>query len=343
MTRPTYLTLKVLMIATALTLAAYGLSLMATQKPAGAAFPGENGRIAFAGAGDSFAENPELNLEIFTIRPDGTDRRMLASTTRKSIVSGEPAWSPSGARIAFFSNRGINTHGRDFDIFTMTARGTGVTRLTDNSANETQPAWSPDGSKIVFVRSKERGSDIYVMNADGTNDTRLTNDTGFNTQPAWSPDGSQIAFTRAESISDFSSVYVMNADGTNPQDIGSGLPFSGSPAWSPNGSKIAFVSICPTVNSGVCIYKMNPDGTGKRPLTTHEPQPDPLNDDEPAWSPNGSKIAFSRVGSGLGGWEVFKMDADGSAQIRLTHNSEAPWGSGNAPEPDWGPRPATSG
>jgi dipeptidyl aminopeptidase/acylaminoacyl peptidase len=181
MTRPTYLTLKVLAIATALALAACMLANMATHKPAEAAFPGENGRIAFT-------ENPfgdSKDDEIYTILPDGSDRRQLTSTTDGA---SNPAWSADGTKIAFNC-----VHGFTFEICTMNADGSGLRQLTPTDGLDgSQPVWSPDGTKIAFLTNR----DIYVMNADGSGVSRLTNDAYIEFAPAWSPDGTKIAFER---------------------------------------------------------------------------------------------------------------------------------------------------
>jgi tricorn protease-like protein len=58
------------------------------------------------------------------------------------------------------------------------------------------------------------------------------------------------------------------------------------------------------------IYVMNADGTGQTRLTN-----DAASDFLPAWSPDGSKIAFNK------GFDIFVMNADGSAQTRLTSSA----------------------
>jgi Tol biopolymer transport system component len=62
------------------------------------------------------------------------------------------------------------------------------------------------------------------------------------------------------------------------------------------------------------IYSMNADGSGLTRLTN-----DPGPDLHPTWSPDGSKIAFSRLLEGAN-FEIFVMDADGTDQTNLTDN-----------------------
>ena len=230
-----------------------------------------------------------------------------------ATATGTPT-AASADRIAFSSHRDGNR-----EIYVMNADGSGVTRLTNNSAEDGSPAWSPDGRRIAFYSLRDGNYEIYVMNADGSGVTRLTNNSADDVTPAWSPDGRRIAFT---SLRDGNyEIYVMNADGSGQSRLTSNSAAAVYPAWSPDGRRIAFYSLR---DGNYEIYVMNADGSSVTRLTNNS-----AGDFNPDWSPDGNRIAFDS--SRDGNREIYVMNADGSGVTRLTNNSVVDY------DPAWSP------
>jgi TolB protein len=297
--------LKVTLVAAAAMLAACLLALVGIEKPAGAAFPGQNGKIAFMSTRD-------FNPEIYTMDADGSNQINL---TNNPASDQQPAWSPDGSQIAFTSSRDGNS-----EIYVMDADGSNVVRLTNNPAVDIEPAWSPDSSQIAFTSIRDGDFEIYVMDADGSNVVRLTNNPDTDAAPEWSPDSSQIAFISIRD-GDFE-IYVMDADGSNQINLTNNPAFDGAPEWSPDSSQIAFDS---DRDGNSEIYVMDADGSNVVRLTNN-----PAHDQQPAWSPDDSKIAFASGRDGDIFLEIYTMNTDGSDVARLTNSPrfdlDADWG-----------------
>ena len=121
------------------------------------------------------------------VRPDGSGTHVVEPEVWVEYAD----WSPDGKRVVF-----MGTSGRQYDIFTMNADGTGVTRLTDNPADDGWPVWSPDGRTIAFSSQRgltDEGQRLYLMDADGSDERQVPIDR-FAQFPAWSPDGRYLLF-----------------------------------------------------------------------------------------------------------------------------------------------------
>ena len=262
-----------------------------------------NGEIAFT------EENQEGNADVFSVKPDGTALTNLSNTP--AAYNDLPVWSPDGSKIAFESSRDdpVNYF---FQIYVMTAAGSGQTRLTNNPGDNFNPVWSPDGSKIAFMNFDNGNTEIFVMNSDGTGQQNLTNNAAYDFIAAWSPDSSRIAF---ESDRDGNiEIYEMNADGSNQVNLSNDFGTDRSPSWSPDGNRIVFTT---SRDGNSEVYVMNADGGGQVRLTNNSAQ-----DRNPIWSPTGAMIVFSQ--SDAGGTRLRTMNTDGSGQVDLTDPSHSP-------------------
>src|SRR6266566_2390624 len=217
----------------------------------------------------AFHSNRSGNYEIYVMARGGAP---LQELTHTKANSGQPSWSPDGAKLAFMSDRDGNR-----EIYVMNADGSGQKRLTNNPVADEVPAWSPDGAKIAFVSDRDGNFEIYVMNADGTNPTRLTSNSTVDFSPAWSPDGTRIAFQCDPDGTANLEICVINADGTNLVRLTNNPALDEFPAWSRDGSKILFTSLR---NGNSDLFIMNRDGTGVTPITGN-----PATDEDGDWKP----------------------------------------------------------
>jgi Tol biopolymer transport system component len=204
-----------------------------------------------------------------------------------------------------------------------TLRHPGLKRLTNDLNSYEHPVWSPDGRQIAFRRAPAVGNtflggqaEIYIMDSDGRNLRQLTANKFFDTWPSWSPDGSKIAFesTHGGAFTP-SQIYVMNADGSNPVRL-TDCPWScGGMDWSPNGTRIVF-STSPSKGEATELYTLDVE-SGEITRLVHSAE----DDFDPRWSPDGSKIAFTRVDLEfhLLPDHIVVVNADGSDEVVLTN------------------------
>jgi Tol biopolymer transport system component len=148
---------------------------------------------------------------------------------------------------------------------------------------------------------------IYLANPDGRVLVRLT----AGSHPRWSRDGQRIAFERDGDI------FTIDADGENEEFLVEGR----EPTWSPDGTQLAYVDGSGFLGLPVVggIFVINADGTNPTLRLSHafaEPPPCCTDMDVygvffPAWSPDGSRIAFTRLGPLE--VDIYVMSATGSA------------------------------
>jgi len=161
------------------------------------------------------------------------------------------------------------------------------------------------------------------MNADGGDIKRLITD--FGAQPSYSPRGNQIAFSRPHPGQvPGVSLYAMNPDGQAETGIDRRFWDNWEPALAPDGEQVAFVSS--RNNRGWEIYIMDgsgPDPDSLQPLTCDR-IPQDLDKWGPAWSPDGSRIAFvvqpdaASNGEDAGSADIWVIEVESGDCTRLT-------------------------
>jgi Tol biopolymer transport system component len=186
-----------------------------------------------------------------------------------------------------------------------------------------------DRFELAFARSDKGSfaSDIYVSRADGSHATRLTTN-AYAGAARWSPDGTKIAFS---TNTQYTFVELINADGTDRHILTGG----GSPAWSPDGTQVGYTGAIQVLFPGGGgkltpvdqIFTVEADGSNVTRIGT-----DTIAKYMGSWSPDGTRIAFSRSSiQTLDDETIFVMAADGTSQVRLTDNVARNGG------PEWSP------
>ncbi len=230
-------------------------------------------------------------------------------STGGDVVAG-PAYSPDGSKIAYFAGQfeisGASVIHSIWVLDTTTGHARQLTTCQGCGAFD-NISWSPDGLRLAFSEADQHGSlQLHLIDADGTHQVQLTHFPAAQnaTQPTWSPDGARIAFT--------------------------------------------FFTIGNVPNRGEVVTTANldvirADGTGLAVLVATDGQaygPRPLL--FPAWSPNGSRIAYvldlpQPGGGGENQYQEWSVNPDGSHRTEIFRQNGCCSGPLSYTGPAWSP------
>src|SRR5262245_41201096 len=157
----------------------------------------------------------------------------------------QPAWSPDGQRIAYYSK----LHG---GIWVIPASGGQARQITDFGSH---PAWSPDGKQVAFqsnpladlganARNALPPSTLWIVAAQGGEPKQLTQigvPPGGHGAPSFSPDGKRIVFEVDDLLS--ASVWTISTGGGDAKRISQeGIRYEYEPIYAPDGKSVLYTS-----------------------------------------------------------------------------------------------------
>jgi Tol biopolymer transport system component len=302
-------------------------------------------------------------IQIVTARPDGSDLRVLTPAT-EGASDLDPKWSPDGRRIVFDREFADGT----VQIVIIDAGGGRERRFdagcTDPCFSDQTPTWGPDSRHIAFTRvmgpfdapgDGPRSATLWTARDDGTHARRLSPpgiEPAYDDNAAlWSRDRSYIQFLRGRGDPRVEhAIFRMRPDGTGvrqltPWELDADEPDLSHAASGPSKDLVVFEThgqggqaqniatvpaTCQTLSA--CTRKI-------RYLTSNAAD-GPTNSTNPAWAPDGSRIALaewtypSTEDPGTE-WlsDIFTMDPHGHGRQLVSRGPE--WNM----RPNWGVQP----
>jgi tricorn protease len=193
-----------------------------------------NARISPAGARAVF----EARGEIITVPAEKGDARNITNTT--GVMERDPAWSPDGRWIAYFSDES-----GEYALHLRDQTGMGEVKkisLGNPASFYLSPEWSPDSKKIAFFDKRltlwyleiEKGTPVRVdKNPDGLNANVM--------QPFWSPDSSWIGYIR-QTDNHLRAVFVYSLETAKSTQLTDGMSDARYAAFDRSGKYLYFTA-----------------------------------------------------------------------------------------------------
>jgi len=243
----------------------------------------------------------------------------------KKIFAGDavqPQWSPHGQRIAFWGLFDANSGQRD--IGTITADGSDVVRVTNDTAMDWDPVWSADGRWLYFSSDRGGTMNLWRVRIDEASG-KVLGDPEAMTVPSPSAgflavgrQGGKIAYVSDESRSNIENIAfdpVHNRLASTPRPVTTGSNQILESSVSPSGNWLVATEL---MGRQMDLEMIRSDGSQTRRLTD-----DLFKDRGPSWSPDGKEIFF--YADRTGRYEVWSIRPDGSGLRQLTSTTGRTW------------------
>lgn len=184
--------------------------------------------------------------------------------------------------------------------------------LTHTPGHEYLGRLSPDGRWLAFGWWQGQGvGQLHLRVADDLDarPLQVSADAGEVQGLAWSPDSQAVAFVAA-AAGGRCTLWLYSLADRSRRELARCTPlFTPTVDWSPDGRWIVFSAEAEGAGG---LFLVAPDGQGLRRLTTAAPAAMP--DHQPAWSPDGQRVAFARQDPADGTRDLYETTLDG--QVR---------------------------
>jgi Tol biopolymer transport system component len=220
---------------------------------------------------------------------------------------------------------GAETRHSGYELFTVEADGSALTRLTHLDGDALQPDWSPDGTQIVFELDHGEGPvfcSVELMNADGTGIVDLTTTqnpdgwSGCEGQPSFTPDGTSIVFGQYDDTTGVEAIFRMDLTGGSRVEVTEGIGRGVTdPNVSPDGATVSFVAYNGK-DLGQALMTSAMDGTNLERIVPFRLDVAVKQD----WAPDGQHLVFGdNADRFTKSANIATVASDGTDLTYLTH------------------------
>lgn len=177
----------------------------------------------------------EARGDIWTLpAKDGTPRNL---TRTSGVAERDPAWSPDGRWIAYFSDKT-----GEYELYITQSDGRGETKaLTkDGKAFRWMPRWSPDSRHILF--GDKTGSLFLYTLASGQTKLVDRDNRDIRLSASWSPDSRWLVYARNDDRSQQGVLWFYNVETGEKRSVTSGMFNDVQPVFDRKGDYLYFIS-----------------------------------------------------------------------------------------------------
>jgi tricorn protease len=241
----------------------------------------------------------EAHGEILTVPAEKGDTRNLTSTP--GVAERDPAWSPDGKQIAYFSDES-----GEYQLHLREQHGRGAVKkyaLGDAPSFYYGPTWSPDGKKIAYT---DKRLNVWVLDLAGGKSTKVDTNTydQRTLDPTWSPDSRWLAYTKV--LKNYlNAVFVYDVTTGKKHQLTDGLSDARFPAFDKGGKYLFFTAstdIGPTIGGGELSAITRPVTRNVYLIVLAADQPSPLapesDEEKSEVKKDGDKPAEKKEGQG---------------------------------------------
>jgi tricorn protease len=180
----------------------------------------------------------EAHGEILTVPAQKGDVRNLTHTT--AVVERDPAWSPDGKSIAFFSDES-----GEYALHIVDQSGTGPVKkinLGNPASYFYAPVWSPDSKKIAYTDKRLNFWYVDVEKAIPVKvDSDRYEDPSVALAASWSPDSKWLTYSKFLT-NHLRAIFVYSLDSGKPSQITDGLSDARHPVFDRSGKELYFAA-----------------------------------------------------------------------------------------------------